>query len=471
MSVFMIKALQLLCCLSILVVLHEFGHFGFSKLFGVKVEKFYMFFNPYFHLFSTRDKWFARLFPRVAKNETEYGIGWVPLGGYVKIAGMIDESMDTEQMKQPAQANEFRSQRVWKRFLIMFGGVLMNLITALVIYSAVMFTWGRDYTPMRNIEQGFQFNEHALSLGFCDGDIPIAADGKPIKEWNSNVFRAISSAQTVTVLRDGKELSITLPEKLNMLQLIQENPPFMAIYSPAIIDSVIPGSAMAKAGGQMGDRLVSVDRREMTTWTDFDGILLRRMDVLASPECTPADSLRLRTMDIVLARADGSRQDTLSLYLDENYLMGVMRQYPLKSYQEHEDFNLLTCIPAGLRRAWNTLTSYVSDLRYVATADGAKSVGSFITIGNIFPSAWDWQQFWILTAFLSIVLAVMNILPIPGLDGGHIVLLFYEGLTGHQPSDRAMEWIERIGLFILIGLMLLAFSNDIRNFVLPLFGL
>ena len=471
MSVFMIKALQLLCCLSILVVLHEFGHFGFSKLFGVKVEKFYMFFNPYFHLFSTRDKWFARLFPRVAKNETEYGIGWVPLGGYVKIAGMIDESMDTEQMKQPAQANEFRSQRVWKRFLIMFGGVLMNLITALVIYSAVMFTWGRDYTPMRNIEQGFQFNEHALSLGFCDGDIPIAADGKPIKEWNSNVFRAISSAQTVTVLRDGKELSITLPEKLNMLQLIQENPPFMAIYSPAIIDSVIPGSAMAKAGGQTGDRLVSVDGQEMTTWTDFDGILLRRMDVLASPECTPADSLRLRTMDIVLARADGSRQDTLSLYLDENYLMGVMRQYPLKSYQEHEDFNLLTCIPAGLRRAWTTLTSYVSDLRYVATADGAKSVGSFITIGNIFPSAWDWQQFWILTAFLSIVLAVMNILPIPGLDGGHIVLLFYEGLTGHQPSDRAMEWIERIGLFILIGLMLLAFSNDIRNFVLPLFGL
>ena len=471
MSVFMIKALQLLCCLSILVVLHEFGHFGFSKLFGVKVEKFYMFFNPYFHLFSTRDKWFARLFPRIAKNETEYGIGWVPLGGYVKIAGMIDESMDTEQMKQPAQANEFRSQRVWKRFLIMFGGVLMNLITALVIYSAVMFTWGRDYTPMRNIEQGFQFNEHALSLGFCDGDIPIAADGKPIKEWNSNVFRAISSAQTVTVLRDGKELSITLPEKLNMLQLIQENPPFMAIYSPAIIDSVIPGSAMAKAGGQTGDRLVSVDGQEMTTWTDFDGILLRRMDVLASPECTPADSLRLRTMDIVLARADGSRQDTLSLYLDENYLMGVMRQYPLKSYQEHEDFNLLTCIPAGLRRAWTTLTSYVSDLRYVATADGAKSVGSFITIGNIFPSAWDWQQFWILTAFLSIVLAVMNILPIPGLDGGHIVLLFYEGLTGHQPSDRAMEWIERIGLFILIGLMLLAFSNDIRNFVLPLFGL
>ncbi len=473
MNVILIKTLQLLCCLSILVLLHEFGHFGFSKLFGVRVEKFYMFFNPYFHLFSTRDKWFARLFPRIAKNETEYGIGWVPLGGYVKIAGMIDESMDTEQMKQPAQVDEFRSQKVWKRFLIMFGGVLMNLITALVIYSAVMFTWGRDFLPMQNVEQGFQFNEHAQSLGFENGDIPIAADGKTISEWNAgNVFRMLSKAETVTVLRDGREVEIQLTEKLNMLHIIQENPPFLTFYAPAIIDSVLPGSAMERVGGKAGDRLLAVDGKEISTWTDFDDIVLRRSDVLAMPDCSASDSLRLRSMDIVLASADGTRCDTLTLQLDEHYMMGIMRQYPTKFYDVvHEDYNILSCIPAGLRRAWSTLKGYVSDLRYVATADGAKSVGSFITIGNIFPSAWDWQQFWMLTAFLSIVLAVMNILPIPGLDGGHIVLLFYEGLTGHQPSDRAMEWIERIGLFILIALMLLAFSNDIRNFVLPLFGL
>ncbi|MCR4921280.1 MAG: RIP metalloprotease RseP [Bacteroidaceae bacterium] len=471
MSVVLIKALQLLCCLSLLVVLHEFGHFGFSKLFGVKVEKFYMFFNPYFHLFSTRDKWFARLFPRIAKNETEYGIGWVPLGGYVKIAGMIDESMDTEQMKQPAQADEFRSQKVWKRFLIMAGGVLMNLITALVIYSAVMFTWGRDYLPMRNVEQGFQFNEHATELGFRDGDIPVAADGKEIAEWNiGTVYRALSKASSVTVLRGGQEVTIQLTEKLNMLRILQEVPPFLTLYAPAVIDSVLPGSAMAKVGGKAGDRLLSVDGHEMTTWTDFDNIVLRRADVLAAPGCTAEDSLRLRTMDIVLASADGSRTDTFSLQLDENYLMGILRQYPVKYYESvHQDYNLVSCIPAGLKKGWDTLKGYVSDLRYVATADGAKSVGSFITIGNIFPSAWDWHQFWMLTAFISIILAVMNILPIPGLDGGHIVLLLYEAVTGRQPSDRAMEWIERIGIVILVLLMLLAFSNDIRNFVLPLF--
>ena len=472
MNIVLIKALQLLCCLSILVIIHEFGHFGFSKLFGVRVEKFYMFFNPYFHLFSTRDRWFARLFPRIAKNETEYGIGWVPLGGYVKIAGMIDESLDTEQMKQPAQKDEFRSQPVWKRFLIMFGGVLMNLIAALVLYSAVMFTWGRDYLPMEHIKQGFQFNEHALSLGFVDGDIPVAADGKPIAEWNANVYRTLSKASQVTVLRQGEEVVITLPEKLNLLHLLQENPPFLTLYAPAIIDSVMPGSAMERMGGQVGDRLVAVDGKDIITWTDFDGIILRRSDVLAMPDCSAADSLRLRSMDIVLAKADGSRTDTLTLQLDENYMMGVVRQNPVKFYEMvHEDYTLLSCIPAGLRRAWSTLKSYVSDLRYVATADGAKSVGSFITIGNIFPSAWDWQQFWILTAFISIVLAVMNILPIPGLDGGHIVLLFFEAVTGRQPSERAMEWIERVGIFILFALMLLAFSNDIRNFVLPIFGL
>ncbi len=274
------------------------------------------------------------------------------------------------------------------------------------------------------------------------------------------------------MLRQGQEVDIQLPERLNLLQIIQEEPPFLTLYAPAIIDSVLPGSAMERVGGQAGDRLLAVDGHDIQTWTDFDALMLRRQDVLSAPECPAADSLRLRSMPIVLARADGSRADTLTLQLDEHYMMGILRQYPTKFYPvEHETYNLLTCIPAGLRRAWTTLKSYVSDLRYVASADGAKSVGSFITIGNIFPSVWDWQQFWMLTAFLSIVLAVMNILPIPGLDGGHIVLLFYEGLTGRQPSDRAMEWIERIGLFMLVALMLLAFSNDVRNFVLPLFGL
>ena len=473
METVLIKALQLLCCLSLLVVLHEGGHFGFSKLFGVKVEKFYMFFDYKFHLFSTKSKWFTRLFPRFKDNETEYGIGWIPLGGYVKIAGMVDESMDLEQLKQPAQPNEFRSQKVWKRFFIMFGGVLMNLITAWVIYSLVLLAWGRDYIPMTSIEDGFQYNEQAHNIGFQDGDIPIAADGKEIVEFNAGVvMRTISNATTVTVLRQGEEIKLAMPEEgLSMLKMIQAQPQFLTPLAEAYIDSVIPGSAADKAGIEKGMRLMSVNGKDISTWADFDyEVTLRREDVLSSPDCTAADSLKWRTLDAVIASADMSRFDTIQLQLDEKYMMGVTRHIP-DFEKVHLDYDLASCIPAGLSYGWRVLKSYVSDLKYIASADGAKSVGSFITIGNIFPSAWDWQQFWILTAFISIILAVMNILPIPGLDGGHIVLLFYEGITGRQPSDKAMEWIEKIGLGIIVALMLLAFSNDIRNFILPLFGL
>lgn len=473
MSVVLIKALQLLLCLSLLVVLHEAGHFGFSKLFGVKVEKFYMFFDYKFHLFSTKSQWFTRLFPRFKDKETEYGIGWIPLGGYVKIAGMIDESLDTEQLKQPAQPNEFRSQKVWKRFFIMFGGVLMNLITAWVIYSLVLLSWGRDYIPMASIENGFQYNEQAHSIGFRDGDIPISADGKEFVEYNlGSVLRAISNAETVTVLRENEEIVLNMPEEgLSVLKMLQAQPQFLAPFTETYIDSVMPNSPAAKVGIEKGMKLLSVNGKEIETWADFDyEITLRRQDVLNSPDCTAADSLKWRTLNAVIATADMSRMDTVSIQLDENYMMGVIRHAPdFKTV--HLDYNLASCIPAGLSYGWRVLKSYVSDLKYVASADGAKSVGSFITIGSIFPSAWDWQQFWILTAFISIILAVMNILPIPGLDGGHIVLLFYEGLTGRQPSDKAMEWIEKIGIGIIVALMLLAFSNDIRNFILPLFGL
>ncbi len=472
METVLIKTLQLICCLSILVVLHEGGHFGFAKLFGVKVEKFFMFFDYKFHLFSTKSKWFTRLFPSFKDKETEYGIGWIPLGGYVKIAGMIDESMDTEQMKQPAQPDEFRSQKVWKRFLIMFGGVLMNLITAWVIYSLVLLAWGRDYYPMTSIEQGFQYNEQAHAIGFQDGDIPIRTDKGEIKEYSLAVMRTISNAKTVTVLRQGEEVVLEMPEEgLSMLKMMQSQPQFLQLLAEAYIDSVVPGSAAAKAGIERGMRLLSVNGKEISTWADFDyEVTLRRQDVLASPDCTAEDSLRWRTLDAVVASADGSRTDTLSLQLDEKYMMGVTRHVP--DYKTvHLSYNLLNCFPAGLSYGWRVLKSYVNDLKYVASAEGAKSVGSFITIGNIFPNAWDWHQFWMLTAFISIILAVMNILPIPGLDGGHIVLLFYEGITGRQPSDKAMEWIEKIGIGIIIALMVLALSNDVRNFILPLFGL
>lgn len=471
-QVVLIKTLQLLCCLSLLVVLHEGGHFGFSKLFGVKVEKFYMFFDYKFHLFSTRSKWFTRLFPHFKNNETEYGIGWIPLGGYVKISGMIDESMDLEQMKKPAQANEFRSQKVWKRFFIMFGGVLMNFLTAWFIYSAVMFTWGRDYLPMREITQGFQFNKEAQSLGFRDGDIPIAVDGKEIVEFNPSLFRTLSNASNVTVLRGNEEVTLQMPEEgLNMLEMLQSVPRFMSLYTPAVVDSVAPGSAAQKAGLQKGTRILAVNGKEISTKVDYDcEVTIRREDVLAAPGCTHADSLKQRQLQVVYQLTADAQPDTVMLHLDKEYKMGVVFMMP-DYKQEHVSYTLLSCIPAGLQQGWRTLTGYVNDMKYVASAEGAKSVGSFITIGNIFPSAWDWQQFWLLTAFISIILAVMNILPIPGLDGGHIVFLLWEGITGKQPSDKAAEWFEKIGLGLLILLMLLAFSNDIRNFILPLLGL
>ena len=472
METVLIKTLQLLCCLSLLVVLHEGGHFGFAKLFGVKVEKFFMFFDWKFHLFSTMSKWFTRLFPHFKDNETEYGIGWIPLGGYVKIAGMIDESMDTEQMKKPAQPNEFRSKPVWQRFFIMFGGVLMNLITAWVIYSLVLLAWGRDYTPITSLEDGFQYNEQAHSLGFQDGDIPIRADQKDIVEYSTAVMRTIANASTVTVLREGKEIELEMPgEGLSMIKMIQAQPPFLMPMAEAFIDSVVPGSPAQRAGIVPGMKLLSAGGKNIKTWADYDNeVTLRRQDVLSSPDCTAEDSLRWRSLTIVVATADLSRQDTIALQLDKDYMMGVTRKLP-KFKTVHLDYSLASCLPAGLSYGWRVLKNYVSDLRYVASADGAKSVGSFITIGNIFPSAWDWQQFWMLTALISIILAVMNILPIPGLDGGHIVLLFYEGITGHQPSDKAMEWIEKIGIGIILALMILAMSNDIRNFILPLFGL
>lgn len=456
MEVILIKTLQLLCCLSLLVVLHELGHFMFSKLFGVRVEKFYMFFNPYFHLFSTKDKWFSKLFPRIAKNETEYGIGWIPLGGYVKIAGMIDESMDTEQLKQPAKPDEFRSQPVWKRFFIMVGGVMMNLITALVLYSMIMLIWGRDVMPVENFTEGYVYNEAAQQMGFRQGDIPIAADGKPIKYFDGTIIRPLSDSRTITVLRDGEHVTFDVPVvHPDMLEISEMTPPFIAPLVPAVIDSVMPDSPAAKAGMQKGDRILAVDGTQLRCWADYDSLMVRKGDRLAV--ATSADSTALRQMTIVTDR------DTLQLTLTEQYQMGVTRKMDFNT--EHLDYTLLSCIPAGCQYGWQTLVTYVHDLKYVATPKGAQSVGSFITIGSIFPSAWDWQRFWMLTAFISIILAVMNILPIPGLDGGHVFFLLIEAVTRRPLSEKAQTVAEYIGMGILILLMVWAFGNDLMRFV------
>ncbi|MCD8318946.1 MAG: RIP metalloprotease RseP [Paraprevotella sp.] len=466
MDAIIIKALQLVLSLSILVVLHEGGHFFFSKLFHVKVEKFFLFFDPYFHLFSTKDKWFTRLFPKCKNNETEYGIGWLPFGGYVKIAGMINESLDTEQMKRPVQSWEFRAKPAWQRLFIMIGGVVVNFLLALFIYVMVLFVWGEQYIPMKDMKLGFQFNEQAEKIGFRDGDILYAVDGKELKKWNGSIYRDISKAHEVTLRRGGTEMTLTMPKDMNMLEMLKSNPPFMVPVVPSVVDSVMAGTPAEKAGMSKGDRIVAMDGKPMSTWTDFDIIMQKRMDKLAAG-CSHEDSVKLRRLTLVCQKGGAGQTDTLSLELTPDYKMGVVRQSLADCYKPVQmDYGFLASIPAGVSHGVDVLSGYVSDLKYLFTADGAKSVGSFITIGNIFPSTWNWLAFWETTAFLSLMLAFMNILPIPALDGGHVLFLVAEMILRRPPSDKFLERAQMVGMVLIMGLMVLACHNDIVRFLL-----
>ncbi len=466
MDTFLIKAAQLVLSLCILVALHEGGHFFFSKLFKVKVEKFYLFFNPYFHLFSTKDKWFSRLFPKSKNWETEYGIGWVPLGGYVKIAGMIDESMDTEQMKQPVQPWEFRAKPAWQRLLIMIGGVLVNFLLALFLYTMILFTWGKDSLPMERITMGFAYNQTARSMGFQDGDRIVSADGEAISEWNYGaLLREVAEAKTVTVMRAGQTVTLSMPEDMDMLKLSKEYPPFLAPIVPSVVDSVLPASPAYAAGLRAGSRILAVDGKTLHTWNEFDALMARRDDVLASG-CTPADSARLRSLEVVFISKEKAQPDTVTLSLTADYRLGIVKQSIWDYYEPlHTEYGLLASIPAGVKHGLDVLAGYVRDLKYLFSAEGAKSVGSFGTIGSIFPASWNWQGFWEITAFLSIMLAFMNILPIPALDGGHVLFLILEMATGRQPSEKMLERAQVVGMALLLGLMLLAVFNDIVKFV------
>ena len=466
MEIILIKALQLICCLSLLVFIHEGGHFLFAKFSGVKVEKFYLFFNPYFHLFSTRDKWFTRFFPYFKDNETEYGIGWLPLGGYVSIAGMVDETKSAEDVASRApQESDFNQKPVWRRFLIMFGGVLFNLIAALVIYSAIVFTWGREIVPMRNLPNGLNYNQAAHEIGFVNGDTPIRIDGKDIEGFSGALMMDISEAKTVTVLRNGEEVDIDMPADGISLLEMQKSPQFFSLPIKPIVGELSEDMPAYKYGIKAGDIIQEIGGVPTPDITDVTTELGRRQDILSAEGCTHEDSIRAKDISIVVLRAGSGAQDTLSLTLGNDTKLGILWDNKLKDIPtEHQSFTFLESIPAGFNLAWKTLSDYVVSLKYMFNKEGVQQVGSFLTIGNLFPSIWDWQSFWNLTAFISIILAVMNILPIPGLDGGHIVLLLYEGIVRKQPSPKVMDIIEKIGLMILLGLMILAFSNDIIRF-------
>ena len=421
----------------------------------MRVEKFCLFFDPWFTLFKFKPK----------KSDTTYCLGWLPLGGYVKISGMIDESMDIEQMKQPVKPWEFRAKPAWQRLFIMIGGVLVNFIVALVIYSAVLFTWGESYVPIKDMSYGFKFSQQAQKLGFHDGDIVLGTDGKTFKRFDANIYRDLSEAHSATVLRNGKEVKIAMPGNLNMLEMIKQEPRFIEPLIPSKVDSVITGSAADKVGIKAGDQIVAFNDKSFTTVNDFNIIRGTLDDVLAS--ASHADSVKLRQATLVVKKANTGVLDTVTTTLSPEYQLGIGWYNPMMSDYKTttEHFGFFESIPAGIHHGWNVLTGYVDDLKYLFTADGAKSVGSFGAIGSLFPTSWDWCRFWELTAFISLMLAFMNILPIPALDGGHVLFLLIEIITRRKPSEQLLERAQFIGMTILLLLMAFAIFNDFRNFV------
>lgn len=445
METFLIRALQLVLSLSLLVIIHEGGHFFFARLFKIRVEKFYIFFDPWFSLFKFKPK----------NSETEYGIGWLPLGGYCKISGMIDESMDTEQMKQPPQPWEFRSKPAWQRLLVMIGGVLMNFLLALFIYSMILFTWGDQYIALKDMSYGMKFNETAREIGFRDGDILVSADGKELTRYNVDMLRSLAEAREVVVLRDGKEEQILMPE-ISLLEIAKEDPPFVDMLIPNVVDSVLADGGFAKAGLQKGDSLIAFNGTPLHSWNEFTeqlGELRLRSEVEQKSSVS---------FSLVYSRA-GVR-DTVNVTTDDQFKVLAYSMNP--GYQPTRlTYGFFESFPAGVALGINTLKGYVNDMKYVFTKEGAKSVGGFGTIGSIFPKVWDWQRFWSMTAFLSIILAFMNILPIPALDGGHVLFLLYELVARRKPSDKFLEYAQMVGMFLLFGLLIWANFNDILRFV------
>ena len=438
METFLIKALQLMLSLSILVLVHEFGHFIFARLFKVRVEKFYLFFDPWFALFRYKPK----------HSETEYGIGWLPLGGYCKISGMIDESMDKEAMAQPPKPYEFRSKPAGQRLLIMIGGVLFNFLLALFIYSMILFHWGDTYLPLKNMKMGMDYSETFHNIGFQDGDILLKADAVPLERFGEDCVRSVIEAKTVTVLRDGKETVIPIPDDL-MQRLLRDKKGFASLRFPMIVRS-LPDStaAAAKAGVLPGDSILSVNNEATPTFTDA---------VIAFN--------KLRNQEIRLGISRAGVRDTLTMQVDSLGKIGVAVVPPAEIYEMVTlKYNFFQSFPAGVEKGVNTLTGYMNDMKYVFTKEGASNLGGFGAIGSLFPATWDWELFWERTAWLSVILAFMNIIPIPALDGGHVMFLLYEVIARRKPSDKFLEYAQMAGMAFLFALLLFANGNDLFRY-------
>ena len=441
METFLVKALQLILSLSILVLVHEFGHFIFARIFKVRVEKFYLFFDPWFSIFKFKPK----------NSDTEYGVGWLPLGGYCKISGMIDESMDKEAMAQPPKPYEFRSKPAGQRLMIMVAGVLFNFLLALFIYSMVLFTWGDTFLPLKNVKAGMDYSETFHNVGFRDGDILLKAVDTELERFGEDCFRHVLNAQTVTVLRDGVETVIPIPEDMAQ-RVMREKKGFASYRFPMVVrelgETENGGSPAAIAGLQPGDSIVSINGIVTPSFYEVGEVLAQNKD-----------------QDVLVGFYRGGVPQTLTLHTDTAGKMGVYSVSPFDIYQTvTRKYGFFESFPAGVMLGVNTLKGYVSDMKYVFTKEGASSLGGFGTIGSLFPAEWDWQTFWMKTAFLSIILAFMNILPIPALDGGHVMFLLYEVIARRKPSDKFLEYAQITGMVLLFALLIYANGNDIFRF-------
>lgn len=560
MHIFLVKATQLILALAFLIIIHEFGHFLFARMFGVKVEKFYMFFDPLTEIFKWRpkkyigffgshkwlkgateeekaayydqiknrekqkenEKFIAEAIEKVRERDleeakskgwveyqkakrrkytaedvpdlklpgssttsiweevtstdskgrkksrfwhnTEYGIGWIPLGGYCKIAGMIDESMDTEQMKSPAKPWEFRSKPAWQRLLIMIAGVLFNFLLAILIYAGIVYATGEKYIPFDRAELGMTYSPAAHKAGFHDGDIPLLADGEKLGEPSEALMRMMQ-AKEVTVRRDGRDTVITIPEKFmfalqDEMEKGESDIRFLTYRIPTRIIQVLPGEGAARAGLEKGDEILAIDSVTTPSLRDFHDVLESQAEANKALKGKSQATLNF------VVRHGASKDapiDTIPVTLSDGNKMGVGLEVDVTQFYvpEEKRYSLLASIPRGVQMGTEKLTAYAKSMKMVATKEGAKSIGGFGSIGSIFPEKWDWIAFFNIAAFLSVALAFMNILPIPALDGGHVLFLLYEIIFRRPPSQKFMEYAQMCGMIFLLLLLLYANGMDI----------
>ncbi len=432
----LIKVLQLLLSLSILVIFHEFGHFIAAKIFKTRVEKFYLFFNPWFSLFKFNYK------------GTEYGIGWLPLGGYVKISGMIDESMDKEALKKPPQPWEFRSKPAWQRLIIMLGGVIVNVLLAVFIYVFMLTYWGEQYLPTSEVKYGITVDSLGYQMGLRNGDKIISVDGQPVEEFHKIPAEIIiEEAKTVQVIRNGKEVNVDIPKGFLNKLVHHRDPNFIGFRFPFQVGKVLKGTPAEKAGLQPDDQIIGINGKKTLFFDEFRKEIAGLKGQKTEIEIVRNGDTLIKPIEVSASGTIGVETKNFNSYFN------------LKKKQ----YSFWEAIPAGTVKTYKGVESYLKQLKLLFSSEvkAYESVGGFITIGSIFPSTWDWQAFWGLTAFLSIMLAILNVLPIPALDGGHVMFLLYEIIARRKPSDKFLEYAQIVGMVILFGLLIFANGNDI----------